>query len=73
MGRKLAALSSLFDYLCEANAIQGNPVDGVKRPKMASAEGKPPAIGDHRACMPFFAGAKMPVMDETTLREALNN
>ncbi|MGI4716785.1 MAG: site-specific integrase [Janthinobacterium lividum] len=30
--RKLAALSSLFDYLCEANAVQGNPVDGVKRP-----------------------------------------
>lgn len=27
--RKLAALSSLFESLCEANAIQGNPVDGV--------------------------------------------
>jgi integrase/recombinase XerD len=31
--RKLAALSSLFESMCEANAIQGNPVDGVKRPK----------------------------------------
>jgi integrase/recombinase XerD len=30
--RKLSALSSLFDYLCERNAVSGNPVDGVKRP-----------------------------------------
>jgi len=29
---KLSALSSLFDYLCERNAVIGNPVDGVKRP-----------------------------------------
>jgi integrase/recombinase XerD len=47
--RKLAALSSLFDYLCEANAVVSNPVKGVKRPTMASAEGKTPAIGDHQA------------------------
>jgi len=47
--RKLAALSSLFDSLCEANAIQGNPVDGVKRPRLDSQEGKTPAIGDHQA------------------------
>lgn len=47
--RKLSALSSLFEALCEANAIQGNPVDGVKRPKMDSQEGKTPAIGDHQA------------------------
>lgn len=47
--RKLAALSSLFDYLCEANAVVSNPVKGVKRPAMASAEGKTPAIGDHQA------------------------
>jgi integrase/recombinase XerD len=47
--RKLAALSSLFEALCEANAVQGNPVDGVKRPKIASSEGKTPAIGDHQA------------------------
>jgi hypothetical protein len=26
--RKLSALSSLFDYLCERNAVLGNPVDG---------------------------------------------
>src|SRR5213595_2703727 len=30
--RKLSALSSLFDYLCERNTVAGNPVDGVKRP-----------------------------------------
>ncbi|MGV8953847.1 MAG: tyrosine-type recombinase/integrase [Cypionkella sp.] len=47
--RKLAALSSLFEYLCEASAVTGNPVKGVKRPKMDSLEGKTPAIGDHQA------------------------
>lgn len=47
--RKLAALSSLFESLCEANAVQGNPVDGVKRPKNDSHEGKTPAIGDRQA------------------------
>ena len=47
--RKLSALSSLFESLCEANAVQGNPVDGVKRPKLDSQEGKTPAIGDHQA------------------------
>jgi integrase/recombinase XerD len=26
--RKLSALSSLFDYLCERNAVAGNPVKG---------------------------------------------
>jgi hypothetical protein len=36
---KLPVLSSLFDTLCEANAAQGNPVDGAKRPKVASQEG----------------------------------
>lgn len=47
--RKLAALSSLFEYLCEVNAVASNPVKGVKRPKMTSNEGKTPAIGDHQA------------------------
>lgn len=46
--RKLAALSSLFDYLCERNAILLNPVAGVKRPKGNSNEGKTPALGDHQ-------------------------
>lgn len=47
--RKLSALSSLFDALCEANAVQGNPVNGVKRPKGASQKGSTPAISDHQA------------------------
>ncbi|WP_260858867.1 tyrosine-type recombinase/integrase [Paraburkholderia sp. BCC1885] len=47
--RKLAALSSLFDYLGEKNAVLLNPVAGVKRPKGNSNEGKTPAIGDHEA------------------------
>jgi site-specific recombinase XerD len=47
--RKLAALSSLFDYLCERNAVLLNPVAGVKRPRGNSNEGKTPALGDHQA------------------------
>lgn len=46
--RKLAALSSLFEYLCEQNAVPHNPVKGVKRPKIESYEGKTPALGDHQ-------------------------
>jgi site-specific recombinase XerD len=42
-------LSALFDALCEAHAVRSNPVDGVKRPKVDSQEGKTPAIGDHQA------------------------
>jgi integrase/recombinase XerD len=41
--RKLSALSSLFDYLCERNAVVGNPVDGVKRPSTNANEGSTPA------------------------------
>jgi len=44
--RKLSALSSLFDYLCERNAVLGNPVDGVKRPMANNNEGSTPAMGD---------------------------
>ena len=47
--RKLAALSSLFEFLCEANAVPTNPVKGVKRPRVESYEGKTPALGDHQA------------------------
>ena len=47
--RKLSALSSLFDYLCERNAVAGNPVDGVKRPTANSNEGSTPALGDAQA------------------------
>lgn len=47
--RKLAALASLFDYLCERHAIPHNPVDGVKRPKANHHEGLTPALGDAQA------------------------
>jgi hypothetical protein len=47
--RKLAALSSLFEHLCEANAVTHNPVKGVKRLKIESYEGKTPAIADGQA------------------------
>jgi integrase/recombinase XerD len=46
---RLAALSSLFQYLCDKNAVTHNPVKGVKRPKNESDEGKTPALGDHQA------------------------
>jgi site-specific recombinase XerD len=46
---RLAALASLFDYLCEKNAVTHNPVKGVKRPKTDSQEGRTPALGDHQA------------------------
>ena len=44
--RKLSALSSLFEYLCEVNATLTNPVDGVKRPPIESREGATPALSD---------------------------
>jgi site-specific recombinase XerD len=47
--RKLSALSSLFDYLCEKNAVPGNPVDGVERPESNSNQGTTPALGDEQA------------------------
>jgi site-specific recombinase XerD len=47
--RKLSALSALFDYLCEHNAVSSNPVDGVKRPMANGNEGSTPALGDAQA------------------------
>ncbi len=46
---RLAALSSLFEHLCDRNAVPHNPVKGVRRPKAESGEGKTPALGDHQA------------------------
>ncbi|HRO22612.1 MAG TPA: tyrosine-type recombinase/integrase [Alcaligenes phenolicus] len=46
---KLAAISSLFEYLCDKNAVTHNPVKGTKRPAVESYEGKSPALGDHQA------------------------
>lgn len=47
--RKLSAVASLFDYLCDANAVNFNPVDGVSRPRMGANEGKSPALSDDMA------------------------
>ena len=45
----LAALSPLFEYLCDKNAVTHNPVKGIKRPPVEGYEGKTRAIGDHQA------------------------
>lgn len=47
--RKLAAIASLFNYLCEKNAVTHNPVHGVSRPKGGANEGKTPALSDAQA------------------------
>lgn len=44
--RKLAALSSLYQYLCNAHAVPMNPVKGVARPKIEGYQGKTPALSD---------------------------
>ena len=46
---RLASIASLFEYLCEKNAVTHNPVKGVERPRSESGEGKTPALGDHQA------------------------
>jgi hypothetical protein len=46
---RLSSLASLFEYLCEKNAVTHNPVKGVERPKTESGEGKTSALGDHQA------------------------
>jgi site-specific recombinase XerD len=47
--RKLSALSSLYQYLCEKNAVPLNPVKGVQRPKANNNEGTTPALSDEQA------------------------
>ena len=42
--RKLSALSSLFAFLCDQNAVSHNPVDGVKRPQQRGQVGTTPAL-----------------------------
>jgi site-specific recombinase XerD len=49
--RELAALASLYDYLCEANAVTHNPVHSVNRPTAETGEGITPALGDARALL----------------------
>ena len=66
---RLAALSSLFEYLCEKNAVTHNPVKGVKRPRAESGEGKTPALGDHQARDLLVAPGKDAVAGEETIKE----
>lgn len=47
--RKLAALASLFEYLCNANAVAMNPLRGVRRPPPETREGKTPALSNAQA------------------------
>ncbi len=58
--RKLSALASLFDHLCERNAVPFNPLRGVKRPTSDTNEGKTPAIGDGQARALLNAPAEHP-------------
>jgi integrase/recombinase XerD len=60
--RRLAALSSSFESLCDANAVQEDPVDGVKRLRIDSQDGKTPAIGHAQA------RAMLAAPDSSTLR-----
>ena len=55
---RMAALSSLFQYLCDKNAVTHNPVKGVNRPRVESDEGKTPALGDHQARKLLIAPAE---------------
>ena|SRR5712692_3126166 len=57
--RMLSALSSLFEYLYERNAIAGNPVDGVKRPMANGNEGSTPALGDAQAAASACAESRL--------------
>jgi integrase/recombinase XerD len=47
--RKLSALSDLYNYLCDSNAVLSNPVNGVERPIQGANEGKTPALSDEQA------------------------
>jgi integrase/recombinase XerD len=65
---RMAALSSLFEYLCEKNAVTHNPVKGVKRPKADSGEGTTPTIGDHQARQLLAAPTKETSRPNATAR-----
>ena len=66
---RLAALSSLFEYLCDKNAVTHNPVKGVKRPRAESGEGKTPALGDHQARDLLVAPGKDTAAGEETIKD----
>ena len=45
-----AALSSLFEYLCEKKAVTHNPVKGVKRPRAEKARRQRSATTRRASC-----------------------
>lgn len=47
--RHLSAVSALFAFLCECNAVTHNPVNGVMRPPEGANEGKTSALSDAQA------------------------
>jgi site-specific recombinase XerC len=53
----MSALSSLYEFLTDKNAVATNPVKGVKRPKVDSYEGKTPAMADKEARRPLSLDA----------------
>jgi integrase/recombinase XerD len=46
---RLTALSALYNYLCDQNAVLHNPCKGVKRPTVVRNTGRTPAIADRQA------------------------
>lgn len=46
---RLMALSALYNYLCDRNAVLHNPCKGVKRPTIVRYTGRTPAIADRQA------------------------
>ncbi|MGH7121183.1 MAG: tyrosine-type recombinase/integrase [Acetobacteraceae bacterium] len=66
---RLSSLASLFEYLCEKNAVTHNPVKGVERPKAESGEGKTPALGDHQARELLTAPGKDAPAGEESIKE----
>ena len=63
--RKLSTLSSLCNVLCESNPVHGNPVDGVKQPKVNSS-GRLDA--DHRRPPDVRTAGSACLVLETALR-----
>ena len=47
--RKLGAVASLYEHLCDRNAVADNPVRGVKRPQRDVQAGRTPALSDEEA------------------------
>ncbi len=47
--RKMSAIASLFDFLCERHSVETNPVHGAARPNEGANEGKTSAISDDQA------------------------